>query len=213
MNLTTDAPPQIVFVDGIGGRRFFRGVLSRHVARRGHAFHHVGYRPSRESFHTIRARLGDRLGAIAANGPYVAIGYSFGGVLVRSALTTRPELARPLRLVLVASPMHSLRMCRAVRNRSIFRWLTGDCGKLLASETGMQAVALPDVPTTCIYGTRGYVGPFAPAGRGPNDGMVAVAEIDPLRFDDVVTVHASHPSMPSSRPVLAAIDARLSSVA
>ncbi len=77
----------------------------------------------------------------------------------------------------------------------------------------MQSVALPDIPTTCIYGTRGYTGIFAPAGRMSNDGFVAVAEIDPRRFDDVVAVKASHPLIPTSRAVLEAIDVRLSAAA
>jgi hypothetical protein len=100
-----------------------------------------------------------------------------------------------------------------VSNWSLFRWLTGDCGKLLASESSMRAVALPNVRTTCIYGTGVYMGPFAPAGRTANDGFVAFAEIDPLRFDDIVPVRASHPAIPSSRPVLEAIDSLLSGVA
>ena len=81
---------------------------------------------------------------------------------------------------------------------------------MVASESRMQAVALPAVPTTCIYGTKGYAGLFAPAGRTRNDGFVAIAEIDPDRFDDVVTVHASHPSIATSALVIEAIDARLS---
>jgi pimeloyl-ACP methyl ester carboxylesterase len=198
----TNDRPQIVFVDGIGGRPHFRAPLLRHFAARGHACHHVDYRPSRESLDAIRARLGDRLAAIAANGPYVLIGYSFGGVLARSVLTTRAGLAQPLRLVLVASPMHSLRMCRAFAGWPVFRWLTGDCGALLASESRMRDVALPPVRTTCIHGRTG------PRARG--DGMVAVAEIGLERFDDVVAVRASHPFIPTSLGVIDAIEARVS---
>ena len=210
MSAGTDSPPQVVFVDGIGGRRLFRSALLRHFAARGHAVHYVDYRPSRASVDMIRDRLGERLRTIAGSGSYVVIGYSFGGVLARSALTTLPEFPAPLRLVLVASPVRSLRMCRTVSRWPIFRWMTGDCGQLVASESRMEAVALADVPTTCIHGTRGYTGLFAPAGRSVNDGFVAVAEVDPSRFDDVVAVRASHPFIADCRAVLEAIDVRLS---
>src|SRR5471032_3009336 len=106
---------QIIFVDGIGGRRFLRGALLNHFAAHGHACHHFDYRPSRESLEQIRARLKDRFTSIAMAGPYVVIGYSFGGVLARSVLTTHPDLPQPERLVLVASPMQSLLMCRRFR--------------------------------------------------------------------------------------------------
>lgn len=202
--------PQLVFIDGIGGRRFMRRSLLRHFTARGHACHHFEHRPSRESFDAIRARLSEWLARIAASGPYVVIGYSLGGVLARSVLTPSPAFPLPRRLVLVASPMQSLRMCRSVRGWRLFHWLTGDCGQLLASDERMSAVALPGVPITCVYGTQGYAGPFALAGRTTNDGMIAVAETSPQAFDDVVAVHASHPVIATCRAVVEVIEARMS---
>lgn len=134
MTSATADRPQLVFVDGIGGRSVLRRPLLSRLAVRGHARHDMDYRPSRHSFEAIRTRLGERLAAVAADGPYVLIGYSFGGVLARSVLTTRPEIAPPERLVLVASPMRSLRRRRTARAWPPLRWLTGDCGQLLADE-------------------------------------------------------------------------------
>lgn len=79
MHLATADRLQLVFVDGIGGRRVFRRALLSHFAASGHVGHYMDYRPSRESFEAIQARLSDRLAAIAADGPYVLVGYSFGG--------------------------------------------------------------------------------------------------------------------------------------
>lgn len=182
--------------------------MLRRFEARGHVCHYVDYRPSREPFESIRRRLGDRLVAVAASGPYVLIGYSFGGVLARSALTAL-SAPSPLRLVLVASPMHSLRMCRAVGTLAVFRWLTGECGQLLASESGMQGIPTPDLPTTCIYGTKRHAGPLVLLGREPSDGMVTVSEIDPHRFADVLAVPAGHPSIVTSHAVIKAIEARI----
>lgn len=169
-----------------------------------------GVPPEPESFEAIRTRLGDRLTAIAADGPSVLVGYSFGGVLARSVLTTRADVAPPRRLFLVASPMRALRMCRTVRGWPPFRWLTGGCGQLLADEPRMQALGLPAVATTCIYGTKGYTGPLALTGRTPNDGMVAIDEADPSRFVDALAVRATHPAIATSHEVIAAIESRLS---
>jgi len=210
MRPATGSPPQVVFVDGIGGRRFLRRPLLSHFAARGHACHYFDYRPSRESFDTIRARLGERLAAIGSQGAYVLIGYSFGGLLARSVLTARPDLPPPARLFLVASPTHSLRMCRIVSHWPLFRWLTGDCGQVLAADARMQAVTFPAVATMCIYGTNGYAGPFALAGRTPNDGMVSVDEVDPRRFKDTLSVRATHPFIATSRAVIEAIGSRVS---
>jgi len=204
-------PPQIVFVDGIGGRRRFRQPLFQHFAAQGLDCHHFDYRPSRQNFVDIRAQLGNLLSAIAAQGPYVLIGYSFGGVLARAVLTGHSSaVPPPQRLILVASPITSMQMCRRFSNWAIFRWLNGDCGQLLASESQMLALLpLPSVPTTCIYGSNGYSGPHALAGREANDGMVAVSEASPHLFADVVAVHASHPFIATCGAVIKAIQDRL----
>ena len=207
--LARPEPVQIVFVDGIGGRRYLRGRLFKHFVARGHACHYFEYRPSRHSFDDISAALLERLSAVARQGAYVLIGYSFGGVLARSVLASDALLMRPQRLVLVASPIRALRMCRRYANWAIFRWVNGDCGQLLASDSRMQAVGLPNVPTTCIYGIKGYTGPFALAGREPNDGMVAVAEAAPDLFDDVAAVNASHPFIAMCPAVLMIVEERV----
>jgi pimeloyl-ACP methyl ester carboxylesterase len=198
----------VVFVDGIGGRRIFRRPLLARLAAAGHACHYFDYRPSRESLATIENRLAERLATVTKEGAYVLIGYSFGGVLARAMLANRPEVPRPARLMLVASPLHSLRMCRRVRGWPLFKWMTGDCGQLLASPSAMGKIPFPEVPTTCVYGTRGYAGPLALAGRHVNDGMMAVDEIDPGRYSDAVSVPVSHPFIPTHPRVIDVIENR-----
>jgi pimeloyl-ACP methyl ester carboxylesterase len=199
----------VVFVDGIGGRRYMRRALMGRLSANGHACHYFDYRPSREPLDAIQAALADRLRLVAEAGPYVVIGYSFGGVLARSTLTSFPDLPQPNRLFLVASPTHSLRMCRAVNHLAIFRWLTGECGALLASDSAMNEIRFPAVSTTCIYGTTPIARRLSLAGAGTNDGMVSVEEIGPKRFEDAVPVRSSHPFIPGARAVTDAIAARL----
>lgn len=198
-----------MFVDGIGGRRCMRRALMTRLAANGHACHYFDYRPSRQPLDAIQAMLADRLRLVAEAGSYVLVGYSFGGVLARSTLTAFPGLPQPSRLLLVASPTRSLRMCRAVSHLAIFRWLTGESGALLASDRAMNEIGFPEVCTTCIYGTAPLARRFSLAGAGTNDGMVSVEEIEPQRFQDSVPVPVSHPFIPGDRAVIDAIATRL----
>ena len=188
-----------------------RRALMNRLAANGHACHYVDYRPSREPLDAIQAMLAARLRLVAEAGSYVLIGYSFGGVLARSTLTAFLDLPQPNRLLLIASPTHSLRMCRAVSHLAIFRWLTGESGALLASEQAMNEIRFPEVATTCIYGTTPIARRFSLAGAGTDDGMVSVEEIEPQRFEDSVPVRCSHPFIPGNRAVIDAIAARLGS--
>lgn len=201
---------QVLFIDGIGGFRLYRGALFRRLAAHGHAAHYFDAKTFRDDFATIRAQLLAKIGAVAAAGDYVLIGYSFGGVLARAALQALPaHVPRPRHLFLIGSPIEAMHIGRSFRRCWAYRWLTGDCGQVAASTRRMGELAVPALPTTCIYGTRGSRGRLSLAGRGVNDGMVAEAEVAPQRFDDVVPVPVAHPFLPTHRLVLDAVIARL----
>lgn len=199
---------QLVFVDGIGGRRYMRRPLFRQFAGAGHAVHYFDYRPSRQAFGTIEARLRELLRSVAAAGPYVVIGYSFGGVLARSVLAGEPGFPLPQRLFLIASPVKAMRLCEAVRGWRSFRWLTGECGQLVATPERMQGIGLPAVPTSCLYGTRS-AGALSFFSRVLSDGMVAVDETCAERFEEALALPVGHPFIATCKPALALIAQRL----
>jgi Thioesterase domain len=204
---------QLVLVDGIGGKQVFRGAFFRHFEERGHRCHYFGYQASKESLNELRLRLVTLLHAVANTGPYVLVGYSFGGILSRIALEGTEPGKQPQRLFLVASPFRSLAMCRPFGNWWLFRTLTGEAGKLVASDTGMCNVASATMPTTCIYGKSKILGLFNFAGASPSDGMVSVNEVCPNLYADSVSVSCSHPFIATAQPTLEAISTRLHSVA
>ena len=203
---------QIAFIDGVGGKRYMRGRLIRFFQGRGQQVHCFDYVPSRQSVDEIRARLRDFLRQVAAQGEFHAIGYSFGGVLLRLALADlQAEGIQPVKVALLASPLTAMRLSQRLRHWRLYRWMAGDCGQFAAQQPLMAQVPLPGVPTACVYGTYPWLGVFPwLCGRElGNDGMVATDEAHPPQHRHLAAfpVPASHAFIPSHRGALTALHA------
>lgn len=202
--------PRIVFIDGIGGKRYMRGRLVRFFQRKGQEVSCFDYASSRDSLDTLRARLRDFLREQAALGDFHAIGYSFGGVLLRLVLKELgAEGIRPVKVALLASPLTAMRLSMRLRHWRIYRWTCGECGQFVAQQALMAQVPLPDVPTACVYGTWPWLGPFAYLlGRAvAHDGMVAVDEARAPQHGHLpaFAIPASHAFIPAHAQALEAL--------
>jgi hypothetical protein len=201
---------QLVFVDGVGGKRYMRGQLIRHFERAGYSVRCFDYSASSQPLAQIKARLAAVLKEVAACGDYHAMGYSFGGVLLRSVLQEAvASLAMPRRIILLASPLAPMRLARRLRNWRIYRAMTGECGQVAADREAMAKISFPPVPTACIYGVwpwLGALGLFA-GFKLPHDGMVAVDEATSDKFHLTVPISASHAFIPANASMLAAAHA------
>lgn len=202
--------PHIAFIDGIGGKRFMRGRQTRHFRARGQQVHCFDYAPSRQSLDEIRSRLRDFLRQVAAQGEFHAIGYSFGGVLLRLALADlRAEGIQPVKVALLASPLTAMRLSMRLRHWRIYRWTCGECGQFVAQQALMAQVPLPAVPTACVYGTWPWLGPFVWlfGRRLAHDGMVAVDEARAPQHGHLpaFAVAASHAFIPANARALEAL--------
>lgn len=202
----------LVFVDGVGGKRWMRGRLIAHFQRQGQQVHCFDYSPAQESVELIRARLRDRLRQIAGQGEFHAIGYSFGGVLLRLALADlHADGIQPVKVALLASPLTAMRLSMRLRRWGLYRWMAGDCGQFAAQPERMSGVPLPQVPTACVVGTYPWLGvlPWLCDRRLANDGMVATDEAHPPqhRHLPVFSVPASHAFIPSHTGALEALQA------
>jgi hypothetical protein len=202
---------QILFVDGIGGARLWRGALLRRLGDAGHKVSLFSYLSFVHDRQAIQASLAEKITRLACYGDYALVGYSFGGVLVRAALQDAAAgLAPPRHLFLLGSPIRSMRLSRRFGGCVAYRVLTGDCGQLLRSPSGMRNIGLPSLPTTCIVGTRGGAGRFIVGARASvGDGMVTEAESCPARFADVLHLPTSHAALPAHPGVAAVITQRL----
>lgn len=152
-------------------------LLAARLRRAGVRCHLFGYVATVESFERIAARLVRRLEDVAS-APYIAVGHSLGGVLLRAAIPTLPAaVRRPEHLFLLGSPHRSPRVAQRLQRWLPYGLVHGDCGQLLARPQRMAALPRPDVPTTVVAGTRGWHGRWSPFAREENDGVVAVGEV------------------------------------
>lgn len=198
---------QLVFIDGVGGKRYMRGRLIRHFEQAGYSVHCFDYRAASQSVAEIKARLAAVLREVSARGDYCAMGYSFGGVLLRSVLQEAgASLALPRRIVLLASPLVGMRLAGALKNWWIYKALTGECGQIAADPAAMARVGMPATPTACIYGIWPWLGVlgFLAGFRRPHDGMVAADEAFSEQCQFAAPVRASHAFIPANAAALAA---------
>ncbi len=196
---------QLVFIDGIGGRSYMRKGLIGYFERAGFDVACFDYRPARHSYREITSNLLAFLRQIAQRGPYQAIGYSFGGILLRQVLQDSNEAAlRPEKLVLLASPLKATRLCQRVQNWGIYKILTGDCGELVANQEKMQAIALPELPLICINGNWPWLGVSGLffGYQANHDGMLMLDETQPPAGITHYTISASHAFLPQHAEVL-----------
>jgi hypothetical protein len=199
---------QIVFIDGVGGRRYMRGKLIRYFEKMGYSVRCFDYSASSQPLVEIMAQLVAVLKEVAASGEYYAMGYSFGGVLLRLVLhELGASIVVPRRIVLLASPLTSMRLASTLKNWRIYKTMTGECGQLVADANEMRKISFPSVPTACIYGVwpwLGALGIFAGFGF-PHDGMVAKDEAAPEKFHFAIPIIASHAFIPANKSALAAV--------
>jgi hypothetical protein len=169
-----------------------------------------GHWVSCQSFAAIVSRLSRRLIRMAGNGAYVLVGHSLGGVLLRQALQTLPPSTRaPDRLFLVGSPVQVSSIAVRLGSNPLYRVLTGDCGRMLASIERMGAVGTPVVPVTAIVGVKGWSLVAGLLPRGPHDGVVTVSEASAPWLTDVVQVPVPHMLLPADGRVTQVILQRL----
>ncbi|MFZ6691300.1 esterase/lipase family protein [Undibacterium sp. SXout20W] len=196
---------QIVFVDGMGGKRYMRRTLKNFFTARGYAVHFFDYSTSKQSLADIKSQLTAFLLGIASQGKYCAIGYSFGGILLRLVLQEHENaMIFPSRLVLLASPIRSNRLSRRFKNWNIYKALTGDCGLIATDDRLMSTISIPSIPTACIYGVwpwLGVLGLFEGC-KLQHDGMIAVDELLSPDFALTVEINASHAFIPGNSVAL-----------
>ncbi|MHB1084903.1 MAG: esterase/lipase family protein [Thiobacillus sp.] len=198
---------QALFVHGMGRSPVSGWRLQARLRARGIAPHAFGYATPFQDFSAIRKRLVTRIHALAAQGDYVLIGHSLGGVLLRAALASLPSGTRlPRQLFLLGSPLKPARLAQKLQRNWVFRILAGDCGQLLASQARMGQIepgSMPvnSIPVIGIVGVKGWTGRLSPFSGEENDGIVSVSEVSAAWLTEAIRVPVIHTYMPSSRRV------------
>jgi len=201
---------QALFIHGMGRTPLSGWGLLRKLRSRGIETSTFGYATAFQNFAQISSRLSSQIVRLAADGEYILIGHSLGGLLLRSALAALPMGTRaPTRVFLLGSPTQPARLAKMLSRNPIFRIVTGDCGQMLASDVRMQAVPPITTPTTGVFGNRGMpVTSLAFRGE-PNDGVVSASEVCAPWITEEVIVPIVHTFLPTSQRVAAIILARM----
>lgn len=201
---------RVLFVHGMGRSPLSAWPMLRRLRHGGLQTSTFAYLVTFEDFSSIRDRLAARIEVIAAQGEYVLVGHSLGGVLLRAALNVLSEGVRlPRRIFLLGSPVQPARVARHLMGNVVYRALAGDCGQLLGSDLRMAAVGPAPVPTTSIVGVRGLSFRGGPFGAEVNDGVVSLSEVSTDWISSQVRVPITHTFLPSSRRIAEIILQRL----
>jgi pimeloyl-ACP methyl ester carboxylesterase len=161
-----------LLVHGLGRTPCSLFGLASELRRDGHATQFFAYSPTFEPLPRILHRLTSRLQAFADRGEAVGlVGHSLGGLLLRSALVRVPEL-RVTHLVMMGTPNRPPRIAAFMWRWRLFRLVTRECGRFLASPDAILKLPTPAVPYTLIAGAAGPHALF----HEPNDGIVTVNE-------------------------------------
>lgn len=202
-----------LFVHGMGRSPLSGWPMLRQLKKAGFEVGGFAYLTSVESFASIAKRLAERIADIAAQGEYLLIGHSLGGVLIRAAAEMLPATVRgPAHVFLLGSPLHASRLAQRFGRNPVFRRLTGDCGALLGSERRMSRLGRPGSPTTGIVGVKGLTWKQGPFGDELNDGVVALSEVSAEWLVDQVQLPVVHTLLPASQHVAGIILERMRQV-
>lgn len=173
---------------------------------RGYKTFSFKYSVARQDFPAIVHRLTNFLDEIGRAGPYIAIGHSLGGVLLRTAIDQIGNTEHlPKKLFLLGSPVHHSKIAFKLQRNPVFQVFTQDCGQLLSSSKRMACIPKSRVPTLAIIGNKGLKGKFSPFGTETNDGIVSESETTADWFQETVKVPVIHSILPSSKKVADAI--------
>ena len=202
--------PRALLVHGMGRTPASMVVLATRLFRAGMRSSLFGYLSALESYDAIVARLSKRIAVIAAQGPYIAVGHSLGGLLLRSALDrVAGDLPRPIRLFMLATPNRPPRLAHWIGGNFLYRLYTGDSGQLLADHDRMAAIPKPPSSYTIIAGVGGSRGDWSPFRGTPNDWIVGLDEVTVANGEDLITVPSGHTFLMSRKEVARAIIERV----
>jgi hypothetical protein len=195
---------QVLLVHGMWRTPLCMYGMARRLTRGGMPSLLFAYHPVVQTYEGIVKRLTNRLQRIANEGPYAAVGYSLGGVLLRAAIA-RVHGRQPEHLVFLGTPNRPPRLATQLGNFAPYRWFTGECGSRLASEEFYSRLPVPSIPYTIIAGSWGPVGRWSPFGGDVNDGLVAVSETLVRPGDTPLVIPISHAMLPHSSVVQAKV--------
>ena len=199
---TSEPSPRVaLLVHGMARAPTSMLFLAARLRKYGIRSHLFGYIAALESYDRIVARLTARLATFGAQ-PYLVVGHSLGGLLLRSAMAALPAGSRlPDHLYCLGTPSRSPTLARRLGGLLPYRILNGDSGAMLSIADRIDRIPRPLVPTTLVAGTSGARGRWSPFGQAENDWIVSVEEVA-LEGFPLIKLPLSHSFMMNNRRVV-----------
>lgn len=192
---------KLVLIHGMGRTPLSMLRLRRRLRRAGHDVLLFGYSPTFETLAGASGRLARLIEARSGNAPYALIGHSLGTVIIRATLA-RLAGRMPAACFFLAPPMRACRAARFFSRYGLYKVLTGEMGRLLASEDFMRGLPLPPGRLRIYAGTAGPRATWLPFGMTANDGILDVAEASGDCRAATLRVPALHTFIMNSAPVV-----------
>lgn len=182
---------KVLLIHGLGRSPLSVFGLSQFLQLEGYRTELFGYSSLVESYAQIIERLQDRLLELEAE-PYAIVAHSLGAVLVRSALTAKPELS-PHAIILLGPPNQSPRIAQLAQRLSPFSPLAGECVRNLADPNFFRYLPPLTQKHIIIAGTEGPRGPWSFFGEAINDGVLTLQEMQVQDCERYSSVNRSGP--------------------
>ena len=164
----------VVLVNGLWLGDAALWLLARHLRRAGFRVYSFSYPSVRQDLRANAARLHDFLTRVSGDTVHL-VGYSLGGVIVRSLFHWHPQ-QRPGRIVLLGSPQTGNRPAQSMLRSRLGSKLMGRSVSQLVAGVPQQW-GWPARETGIIAGNRSLgLGRLVAPLATPNDGTVAVEE-------------------------------------
>lgn len=167
----------VVLIHGMGRTPASMWLLGHRLRRAGYSTSSFGYLVTTETLDAIVERFRRHVRReVESHGAaeYGIIGHSLGGLVTRLASLELPTGFKAF--IMLAPPNRSPVIARRLRGNPLFRLLTRDVGRRLASRELFEDAPVPEVPTLVVAGTRGPRSNWLPFGGDPNDGILRLEE-------------------------------------
>ncbi|MFP5408013.1 MAG: esterase/lipase family protein [Gammaproteobacteria bacterium] len=192
---------KLILIHGMGRTPLSMLRLRQRLRRAGHEAMVFGYSPTVETLQGTSGRLARLIERRIGSAPYALVGHSLGTVIIRATLA-RLAGRMPVVCFFLAPPMLACKAARFFSHYWLYKMLTGEMGRLLASEDFMRGLPLPPGRLRIYAGTAGPRAAWFPFGMEANDGILSVAEATGHCAAATVRVPALHTFIMNSEPVV-----------
>lgn len=206
-----NARKMVILVHGLGGYRWTFRTMKPALQEAGLAAEHWNYASTRGSLADHVAAFHRMMNQLEGVEEVSFVAHSLGGLLLRQALAEAEEpwqqKIKVKGLVMLGTPNQGAVLADRFKDSSWFQAVFEGAGQDLTSGYA-RTIPVPTVPYLLIAGQlEGEGNPLIP---GPDDGMVAVAEVRVKPDDPLMVLSAGHAAITVEPQAIEAVKAFLS---